>query len=89
MELNSSAKWDAAAEDYQKVLEYRLRALELAENLESTELMANISGLVGQSYKALGNIDAANDYFRRAAEKWKELGNEEKAQKSLSEMVVS
>lgn len=32
-------------------------------------------------------MDKANDYFRRSAEKWRELGNNEQAEASLSEII--
>ncbi len=73
--------------DKEKALESRLKALEIATRISDEDWIATLFNRVGQSYLALGNIDAANDYFRRSAEKWKELGNEEQAQKSLSEIV--
>ena len=39
---------------------------------------------VGHAYKAAGQQITANDYFLQAAEKYRELGDEEQAQENLA-----
>ena len=75
--------------DHQKALEYRLKALEIAERIEDSNLIATFLNRVGRTYKALGQVENANDYFRRSSEKWKELGDEEQAEANLKEIESS
>ena len=75
--------------DNQRALEYRQKALGIAEMIEDSNLIATFLNRVGRTYKALGQVENANDYFRRSAEKWKELGDEEQAEASLSEIIAN
>ena len=73
--------------DHVSAIQSWTKALKIAEKVGFYKMTANMFNRIGRSYKVLGNINKANESFRRSAEKWKELGNEEQAQKSLSEIV--
>jgi len=85
--FDEAASGHEKLKDYKLAIEYRLKALEIAETTENTDMAATIMNELGRSYKTLGQIDKSNDYFRRAAEKWNELGNYKKAGASLSAIV--
>ena len=42
---------------------------------------------VGRAYKTAGQYERANEYFRQASEKYRELGNEKQAQANLNEII--
>ena len=67
----------------EKGLSYRLKALDIANCVKDEKKIAIYSNRIGKSYRSLGETNAANDYFRLAAEKYRELGDEEQAQENL------
>ena len=63
---------------------FRLRALEIAKQIKKDDDIAVYLNCVGNAYKSAGKKEMANDYFRQAAEKYRELGDEEQAQENLA-----
>ena len=69
--------------DKQKELDYRSKALEISRVINDQDGIATYLNRVGQAYKAGGQIEKAREFFRQAAEKYRELGNEEQAQANM------
>lgn len=68
----------------EKEIELRTKALEVALRLEDDDLAASLFGVLGKAYRSSGQSEKANDYFRLAAEKYRELGDEVQAQENLA-----
>ena len=68
-----------------KDLEYRFKALEIARSINHHIYTAAILNRVAEAYKADNQPGKAKDYYRQAAEKYRELGNEKQAQANLKE----
>lgn len=63
--------------DYRKELEYRAKGLEIARSIEDVNLEANLHNRVGKTYQKMGDTEQAQNQFKLAAEKFKELGDDE------------
>lgn len=68
----------------EKEIELRKKGLDIAIRIGDDKLIAVLYNRVGHAYKAAGQQITANDYFRQAAEKYRELGDEEQAQENLA-----
>lgn len=68
----------------EKEIELRKKGLEIAIRIGDDDLIAILNNRVGHAYKAAGKHNIANDYFRQAAEKYREFGDEEQAQENLA-----
>ena len=66
---------------------YRIKGLDIAIQIDDSNLIATLSNRVGRAYKAAGQQKTANDYFRKAAEKFRELDDEVQAEDNLKEIV--
>ena len=73
--------------DYANALNCRLKALEIAEKSCDKRKVAIYSYRVGRTFKYMGRYDDANEYFRRSADRWKDIGDDEQVKKALSEIV--
>jgi preprotein translocase subunit SecA/nephrocystin-3 len=72
--------------DRQKEIELRKKALNIAIRIGDANSAATLYNRVGRAYKSAGQQEIANDYFRTAAEKFRELGNEAQAEANLKEI---
>lgn len=67
--------------DRKKEIKYRLMALNIANKITlSPKVVSPILVGIARAYMAERQIETANDYFRQAVEKYRELGDEAKAQ---------
>lgn len=81
---------DERTELMKKTLTAQLSLLGKKDSLRGDRICDDIAisfNNVGRTCKKLGQIDRANDYFRRAAKRWRKLGNNVEAQNSLSEII--
>ena len=69
-----------------KEIAYRSKGLAIALKTGNKILAANSCNRVAHAYKKNQQKDLANTYFRQAAEKFRELGDEEQAQANLKEI---
>ena len=73
--------------EYKKATKHLLKALEIALRIGDENLIATLYNRVGRAYKAAGQQETANDYFRQAAKKFRELGDAEQAEANLKDIV--
>lgn len=83
---NNSGTYYGRLGSKDKELEFRLKALEIARRIKHDEYIATLLNRVAWTYKECGQKEKARDYFRQAAEKYRELGNEKMAQANLDEI---
>lgn len=67
-----------------KEIEFRKKGLEIAERVQAVDLIPIFLNRLGHAYTSIGETNTANGYFRQAAEKYRELGDEEQAQENLA-----
>ena len=85
--------YDAVGREYGKLgdpikaIESRKKALDIAIRISDFNLAATLYNRVGNAYKAAGQQEKANEYFRQAAERFRELGDEEQAEANLKEII--
>ena len=71
------------ASDLQKEIEYRIKGLEIAQSIKDTSLEATLHNRVGITYQKMGDMEQARNHFKLAAEKFKELGDEEECKANM------
>jgi DNA-binding FrmR family transcriptional regulator len=59
--------------------------LEISRIIRRDDYLATILNRIAAVYKAIGKLEIARDFFRQAAEKYHELGDEKKAKANLYE----
>ena len=84
---NNIAKTYHKLGDINLEIEYIRKALDVSHQCCKLKEEATYLNKLGIAYKTLGKETIANDYFRQAAEKYRELGDEELAQASLKEII--
>lgn len=84
--FNNSGAMYGRLGDTGKELEFRTKALAIARRLNHNDSIARFSYSIARAYKVAGQPEKARSHFRQAAEKYRELGDEEQAQASLEEL---
>lgn len=74
--------------DYQKTVNYWLRALKLREEIGNKFLIATSVGNIGLIYQKLNNYPKALEYFTRALKTDEEIGNKEGISRHLCNLGV-
>ena len=74
-------------EDYEKSIDNLLKGLIIAKMNNDLESVAYISSHIGSVYKTAGRLKIANKFFRQAAEKYRELGDNAQAEANLKEII--
>lgn len=69
--------------DYNKALEYQTKGVSSASSINNSLLEATIHNRIGQTYKSMNNVEKAREHFLRAAELFKELGNDKEYENNL------
>ena len=69
--------------DYNKAMDYRLKAIEIAHSINDADLEAKLQNLVGKTCLKMGDVGKARERFMQAAEIFRKIGNEKELNANL------
>ena len=72
--------------DRRQELIFRLKALDIALKTKHEDFIAIYLNRIARAYKADNQLEKARNYFRQAAEKYREIGDEKQAQANWNEI---